>query len=176
MRAARLAAVLLALLCLAGFSTGASGASGTYDEASKLEIYLRSPANPQHVLALDVYPNEGVAVVHAAFFDKRQDERGIAYAIAIPKARFDGSLDLNFPGIGEVVGTVTPIVVVDRWRRQGSVKSDIRANPPGSKGTSPSMSPRATNASTRKRSRHRSPLVAVRHPERGADRVGSSRT
>ncbi|MFT3863880.1 MAG: hypothetical protein QM729_06380 [Solirubrobacterales bacterium] len=33
---------------------------------------------------------------------------GVYYATAIPAAPFDGSLDLDFPGLGQVVGTVTP--------------------------------------------------------------------
>ncbi|HEX3360185.1 MAG TPA: hypothetical protein VHS74_04245 [Solirubrobacterales bacterium] len=76
-----------------------------------MNIYFPSPTNHRNVLELHLFPAKGVAVV--ATYEGETNggyARSVAYAMAIPSAPLDGSLDLNFPGLGSIVGTVTPDV------------------------------------------------------------------
>jgi hypothetical protein len=79
-------------------------------DAKEVNIFFRSPTNHRNVLVLQLFPEKGVAVADTYEWggDPFGSGRGAAYAIAIPPASFDGSLDLKFPGLGESVGTVTP--------------------------------------------------------------------
>jgi hypothetical protein len=78
-------------------------------DAKEVQVYFRSPTNRRNVLELQLFPATGVAVADTYEGGGGDSGRGVAYAIAIPTAPFDGSLDLNFPGLGEFVGTVTPV-------------------------------------------------------------------
>lgn len=77
-------------------------------DAKEVSIYFRSPTNHRNVLQLKIFPEQGVAVASTYEVVREEARRSVSYAIAIPPAPFDGSLDLKFPGLGEVVGTVTP--------------------------------------------------------------------
>lgn len=104
----RLAVALVALLlvCVPTVPAGATGASPE-EGAKEVIVFFRSPTNPKSVFQLEVFPERGVAVVTT--FEGVADLSGgaVAYAIAIPPASFDGSLNLDFPGLGTIVGTVT---------------------------------------------------------------------
>jgi hypothetical protein len=107
--AAAAAVVSVALLAIGGIPASAGAASVAPDgEAKEVTIYLPSPTNHRFDLELHLFPAKGVAVVDTYQRVGYETLRGAAYAIAIPPAPFSGSLDLNFPGLGEVVGTVTP--------------------------------------------------------------------
>jgi hypothetical protein len=104
------AVVLLALVLLVGAIPASARATAASPDggAKEVSLYFRSPTNHRNVLQLQLFPAKGVAVV-ATYEDSRgEPRRGVAYAISIPAAPFDGSLDLSFPGLGEFVGTVTP--------------------------------------------------------------------
>jgi hypothetical protein len=78
-------------------------------EAKEVRIIVPSPTDHHNVLELHLFPAKGVAAV--ATYEGSTNggpERSVSYAIAIPSAPFDDSLDLKFPGLGSVVGTVTP--------------------------------------------------------------------
>jgi hypothetical protein len=107
--AAAAAVVLVALLAIGGIPASAGAASVAPEgEAKEVTIYLPSPTNHRFDLELHLFPAQGVAVVDTYQRVGYETLRGVAYAIAIPPAPFSGSLDLMFPGLGEVVGTVTP--------------------------------------------------------------------
>ncbi len=108
LRAAAVALLALVLVCAIPASASAVGAP-LDGEAKEVRIIVPSPANHLDVFELHVFPAKGVAVV--ATYEGGANggyERGVDYAIAIPSAPFDDSLDLKFPGLGSVVGTVTP--------------------------------------------------------------------
>jgi hypothetical protein len=112
MRGNRLAiAALLALLCATVVASSAAGRAGSSGEAEKVTIYLPSPPKSQKAFTVEVFPAEGVAVARTFYGDKYEPTSGVSYSAAIPAAPFDGSLDLDFPGLGKVVGSVTPIKV-----------------------------------------------------------------
>ena len=118
MRRATLISVLATASLLAAVPAGA-GAARTEIEpavveaspegaAREVSIYIPSPTDHRRILELRLYPAKGVAVVDTYLSASgTKPARGVAYAIAIPPAPFYGSLDLNFPGLGEFVGTVT---------------------------------------------------------------------
>jgi hypothetical protein len=99
------AAVLVALVLVGAIPSRAGAAEG---EAKEVTIYLPSPTNHRFDLELHLFSAQGVAVVDTYQRVGAESLRGVAYAIAIPPASFSGSLDLKFPGLGEVVGAVTP--------------------------------------------------------------------
>jgi hypothetical protein len=69
----------------------------------EISIYVVPPNDPgHHVLELHVFPEQGVAVLKTWM----SEERGVNYAIAIPRQPFEGSLDLTFPHLGRIVGKV----------------------------------------------------------------------
>jgi hypothetical protein len=104
------AVILLVALVLVGAIAPRAGAASVAPEgeAREVSIYLPSPTNHRFELDLHLFPAQGIAVVDTYQRVGAESLRGVAYAIAIPPAPFSGSLDLNFPGLGEVVGTVTP--------------------------------------------------------------------
>jgi hypothetical protein len=110
----RRAAFALAVLGLATVATIVSpprtaAAAGTVAAAGDVELYLAQPASdPRHTFLLHLYPLRGIAVAMTEQGNQLTDETFLrnAYAMKIPKEPFDGSIDLNFPGVGEVVGTV----------------------------------------------------------------------
>jgi hypothetical protein len=104
------AVIVLVALVLVGASAPRAGAASVAPEgeASEVSIHLPSPTNHRFDLELHLFPAKGVAVVDTYQRVGAESLRGVAYAIAIPPAPFSGSLDLKFPGLGEVVGTVTP--------------------------------------------------------------------
>jgi len=73
-----------------------------------VSIYLPSPTNPRNALSLEIFPAEGVAVARIFYGGHLEPDSGANYSIAIPPAAFDGVLDVDFPGLGEVSGEVTP--------------------------------------------------------------------
>jgi hypothetical protein len=98
------AVVLVALLLVAIPASAWATAVQPEGEAQEVTVYLPSPTNHRYVLELHLFPAKGVAVV-----DTYQRAGGESLrAIAIPPTPFAGSLNLKFPGLGEVVGTVTP--------------------------------------------------------------------
>jgi hypothetical protein len=109
-RSVTCAAAVLSALLLVGAIPPSAGATTTAPEgeAKEVTIYLPSPTNHRFDLELHLFPAKGVAVVDTYQRVGFESLRGVAYAIAIPAAPFSGSLDLKFPGLGEVVGTVTP--------------------------------------------------------------------
>lgn len=69
----------------------------------EVSIFVHPPNDPGgHALELHVFPRQGVAVVKTLM----SEERGINYAVSIPKRPFDGSLDLTFPHLGKIAGKV----------------------------------------------------------------------
>lgn len=104
------AVIVLSALALVGAIAPSAWATAAppEGEAEEVTIYLPSPTNHRFDLELHLFPAKGVAVVDTYQRVGYETLRGVAYAIAIPPAPFSGSLDLNFPGLGEVAGTVTP--------------------------------------------------------------------
>jgi hypothetical protein len=104
------AVILLVALVLVGAIAPRAGAASVAPEgeAKEVSIYLPSPTNHRFDLELHLFPAQGIAVVDTYQRVGAESLRGVAYAIAISPAPFSGSLDLKFPGLGEVVGTVTP--------------------------------------------------------------------
>jgi len=75
-----------------------------------LVIYL--PRAHEHanrnVLGFEVMPGRGVAVAYTDESDREiANDRGVAYAVRIPKALPGGRLDVRFPGLGRLVGRVS---------------------------------------------------------------------
>jgi hypothetical protein len=107
------AAVVLLALVLVGTTPASARATGAPPDGEAKEVTIYFPRSTSHrkVWELHLFPAKGVAVVDT--YDGGEDllrtSRGVAYAIAIPPAPFDGSLELEFPGLGSVVGTVTPV-------------------------------------------------------------------
>jgi hypothetical protein len=114
--AAMLLGTVAALALLAAASAGVSAARIEVQprrtapppdgDAKEVRLFLRSPTEHRSILELHVFPGKGVAVAHT-YRVEGISGRGVNYAIAIPPAPFDGALDLDFPGLGEIVGTVT---------------------------------------------------------------------
>jgi hypothetical protein len=100
-------AILVVLLCVTVAQSSAAGRPGSLGEVEKVSIYVRSPTNPRNALSLEIFPAEGVAVARTYYGPHFEPESGASYSVAIPVAPFDGSLDLDFPGLGEVTGEVT---------------------------------------------------------------------
>jgi hypothetical protein len=103
--------VLLALVLLGAIAPSARATEAPPDPgAREVSLYFPSPANHRNVVHLQLFPGKGVAVVdtYEGGEDLFKSGRGVAYAIAVPPARFDGSLHLKFPGLGVFAGTVTP--------------------------------------------------------------------
>jgi hypothetical protein len=112
MRRAALSLAALAMVTLLGAVPAAASAekaeASPAGEAKEVSIFFRSPTNHRNVLELKLFPEQGVAVAATYEVAREEARRSVSYAIAIPPAPFEGSLDLKFPGLGEVVGTVTP--------------------------------------------------------------------
>jgi hypothetical protein len=103
-------AVFLALALVGAIPAVASAAEGPPDgEAKEVTIYLPSPTDPRYVLELHLFPGSGVAVVDTYQRVGGESLRAAAYAIAIPTVPFSGSLHLEFPGLGDIVGTIAPV-------------------------------------------------------------------
>jgi hypothetical protein len=102
--------VLVALVLVGAIAPSASAAGAPPDgEAKEANLLFPSPTNYRNVLALHLFPAKGVAVVETYEGSRNGGFEGaVSYAIAIPPAPLDGSLDLSFPGLGSIVGTVTP--------------------------------------------------------------------
>jgi hypothetical protein len=104
LRATCLSAVVLIAAVFAALSSDIEGADAEPPpRVGEISVYVFTPNDPErHALELHVFPERGVAVLKTLM----SDERGINYAIAIPKRPFEGSLDLNFPRLGKIVGKV----------------------------------------------------------------------
>src|ERR1700679_3361606 len=100
-------AILVVLLCVTVAQSSAAGRPEPLGEVEDVSIYVRSPTNPRNALSLEIFPAEGVAVARTYYGPHFEPESGASYSVAIPVAPFDGSLDLDFPGLGEVTGEVT---------------------------------------------------------------------
>jgi hypothetical protein len=101
-------AALFALLSVTIAAVSAAGRTPSLGEVENVSIYLRSSTNPRDMLSLEIFPVEGVAVARTSYGSRLEPDSGASYSVAIPAAPFDGSLDLDIPGLGEVAGTVTP--------------------------------------------------------------------
>jgi hypothetical protein len=105
-RAAGVVLATLALLAAIPAAAPAANAPGV----ESVEMYLQKSAHGyEHSLRLDVYPQRGMAVVDTAIRTAAGLERGrgVSYATAIPTTPFEGTLDLTFPGLGRIDGTVS---------------------------------------------------------------------
>jgi hypothetical protein len=104
MKFARLFPVLIIVaLAAASPSVVTAAAAEPAPVVGEISIFVHPPNNPGgHALELHVFPQQGVAVVKT----RMSEERGINYAVSIPKRRFEGSLDLNFPHLGKIAGNV----------------------------------------------------------------------
>jgi hypothetical protein len=162
-------AVALGTLALVGAipATARAASVAPEGEAKEVTIYLPSPTNHRFDLELRLFPAEGVAVVDTYQRVGYEALRGVAYAIAIPPVPFSGSIDLSFPGLGSVVGTVTPYA---------PQTSAARAKARSSKGISPSGAPAVTRVGGLPRSMPGSSWHAVRSLRRKTARPFSSVT
>jgi hypothetical protein len=115
MRRAALAWVALATVTLLGAIPAGARAAGTEIQPAEesLEVILehkRPGSLPDllvgtHVLSLAVYPLRGIAVARTASNNYDiENHTSVKYAERIPKAPFDGHLDLRFKGLGRFVG------------------------------------------------------------------------
>jgi hypothetical protein len=97
-------AVVLIAAVFAALPSGVAAADAEpAPRVGEISIYVVPPNDPgHHVLELHVFPEQGVAVLKTWI----SEERGVNYAIAIPKQPFEGSLDLTFPHLGRIVGKV----------------------------------------------------------------------
>lgn len=99
----RLFSVAFIAVVLALLPSSAAADAEPASRVGEISVYLFPPGNPEHHgLELHVFPGQGVAVVKT----RGAEERGITYAIAIPRQPFEGSLDLTFPRLGKIVGKV----------------------------------------------------------------------
>jgi hypothetical protein len=87
----------------------ATPAGTALGEADSVSVFLELTKDGQrHPLELSVFPLEGVVAVRTDESPQHEDNRGVNYVMAIPKGPFDGSLDLELPGLGVIDGTVAP--------------------------------------------------------------------
>ncbi len=103
---------LLLAAALVALSPGSAAAADTVAAAGVVEVYLPYPGekngDPRDFFLLHVYPQWGVASVTVSRGTELSEEtlQRNSFAIAIPKQRFEGSIDLKFPGLGEVSGQI----------------------------------------------------------------------
>lgn len=98
---------LVAGALLLGPGNAAAADSGPITEIGEVEVLLHSAKDRlHHLLYLHVYSQQGVALAFTQQ-DASSEESAIAYAVAIPRGPFGGSIDLAFPGLGRFVGDVT---------------------------------------------------------------------
>lgn len=110
LRAAALALLAVVLVCAIPASASATG-TPPEGEAKEANLLFPSPTNHHFDLELHLFPAQGVAVVDTYEWSGNGGFEGrVSYAIATPPAPLDGALDLSFPGLGSIVGTVTPDV------------------------------------------------------------------
>ncbi len=104
MKVARNLAVLIAVLVFPAYTPGGTAAgSEPAPVVGEISIFVHPPNDPgSHALELHIFPQQGVAVAKTHV----SEERGVNYAVSIPKRRFEGSLDLSFPHLGKIVGKV----------------------------------------------------------------------
>ena len=106
----RAAGTVLAALAILAATTAVAPAANP-PAVETVQLYLQKTVRGhEHVLALDLYPLKGMAVVDTVIESAGGLEhgRGVAYAMAIPTTPFEGRLDLTFPGLGRFRGTVSP--------------------------------------------------------------------
>lgn len=103
------AVLAIAAVALLVASAEPAQADAMVPAAGHVQVSLQGPGNDyRHTLVFDLYPQRGIALVST-----RQGEALSAgvlfadtYAVAIPKEPFEGSIDVDFPGVGEIVGAV----------------------------------------------------------------------
>lgn len=91
---------------------GAGAAGRPRDE--EVTLYQPNAVGQAHLksVGLNVFPGLGVAVAFTVESDAESEngspafekDRGVGYAVRIPKGPLDGRLDIHFPGIGRLVG------------------------------------------------------------------------
>jgi hypothetical protein len=101
--------VLIGLVvALLAAPVGRAVAAETVPAAGDVAVYVGGP-DSRHTLILHLYPQrgiatvatmQGIALVQGTFLEN-------SYGIVVPKGRFEGSIDLKIPGVGEAVGTVS---------------------------------------------------------------------
>lgn len=103
-RAAGIALAAFALL----IGSSPAGAAAVDRPVERVTVYVESAKHPlHHVLLLRIWPMKGMATVDTLpDVLGTENGRGVTYAVAIPPHRFEGSLDIKVPGLGEFVGTV----------------------------------------------------------------------
>ena len=108
--AAALAALCLATLPSLWSSQSAAAAAPAPWPVGRVEMYVHPPGSGGRSLVLDLYPLRGIAVVSTIEGEPLDLDPYLrdSYAIAIPKAPFDGQIDLHFPKLGRIVGSVGP--------------------------------------------------------------------
>jgi hypothetical protein len=95
-------AIVAVLFAARPSGTAAADAEPT-PVVGEISIFVHPPFDTEgRALELHVFPQKGVAVVKT----RLSEERGVNYAVSIPKRRFEGSLDLSFPHLGKIVGNV----------------------------------------------------------------------
>lgn len=108
---ARVAIVVLGLVLVAAV-TASSGAAATAAQGPEetLSLYLHAPGHwSRHVLALKVLARQGAVAVLTEESDVEvENDRGVAYAMRIPKGSLGHRLDIRLPGLGRVVGRIVP--------------------------------------------------------------------
>lgn len=96
-------------MAAASLASGAGAAkTKVLPEEEVVDISLHAAKSEfAHVLYVRLFPLQGVATVSTLRNDfPLEDDSAVSYALAIPKGPFGGSVHLEVPGLGEIVGQV----------------------------------------------------------------------
>lgn len=105
----RAAGIVLATLAIFAATPGGAAAAQAHP-VGEVTLYLSvTKGGHSHIFQVNVFPLRGLATVDTTVTNAHgiDRERGVAYAVAIPPAPFEGSLDVHFPGLGRFVGTIS---------------------------------------------------------------------
>lgn len=88
--------------------TGSAAKGEARPPEEEATIIVSSPHHEnRNVLGMKVYAEQGVAVLWTDSSDIEFDnDRGVAYAVRIPRRPLDGRIDVRFPGLGRIVGRI----------------------------------------------------------------------
>jgi hypothetical protein len=102
---ARIAIVVFGLLLAAAAVPAGAAARGPEETVA---FYLHAPGHEfRHVLGVSVLPRQGGAVVFTEESDSdTENDRGVAYAMRIPKGPLGDRLNIHFPGLGRISGRI----------------------------------------------------------------------
>jgi hypothetical protein len=99
------------MLATALFPAAAGAGADAKPSAEEVTIYLPTGRErSRHQLTIRLLPQRGIALVSTYEGEEATEEafREDSYAIAIPRKPLAGSIDVHFPGLGEIVGSVVP--------------------------------------------------------------------